>query len=114
MFYYLSGIIHDKKNEAIVIDVGGVGYYIFVTTTTLRDLPPLQEWVKLYTYFYVRDDEVSLYGFLKEDERNLFAEVLGVAGIGPRGALAILGTLSVSDFTYAVLNEDYDVLVRTP
>lgn len=110
----LRGLLAAKHAERVVLDVGGVGYEIAVTPGGLVDLPGVGEEVVLHTHLHVREDQLALFGFPSEDQRDLFRLLLGVSGVGPRMALAILGTMSVDELRRAVATEDADALTMVP
>jgi Holliday junction DNA helicase RuvA len=90
MYSYIKGILRDMDEESIVVETGGIGYHIYTTGQTFRYLPSVGEEVKVYTYLHVREDAMLLFGFLTKDELKIYKLLLGVSGIGPKGALAIL------------------------
>ena len=97
-----------------VIDVNGVGYQVFMPTSTLSGLGRLGKEVFLYTNLVVREDSLSLYGFSAEEELELFQILLGVSGIGPRLGLAILSAMSVERVSMAIASRDTDLLKTIP
>ena len=97
-----------------MIEAGGVGYNIYTTGQTLDYLPSIGEELKLYTYLQVREDAMQLYGFLTKDDLKVFKLLLGVSGIGPKGALAILSVMSTDDLRFAVLGEDAKMIAKAP
>lgn len=110
----LRGVIGMKHGERIVIDVGGVGYEVMVTAQALVDLPTVGEEGVLHTHLHVREDQMALFGFITQEQRDLFRILLGVSGVGPKVALAILGTLSTDELRRAVLAEDAAALTMVP
>ncbi len=110
----LRGLLVAKHAERVVLDVAGVGYEIAVTPRGLIDLPGIGEEAVLHTHLHVREDQLALFGFPGEDQRDLFRLLLGVSGVGPRVALAILGTMSPDELRRAVLTEDADALTMVP
>ncbi|MCX7626605.1 MAG: Holliday junction branch migration protein RuvA [Candidatus Sumerlaeaceae bacterium] len=114
MIEYLRGILRENDGEHIVVDVHGVGYGLDVPASTAAELPPVGEEVALYTHLEVRENDLSLYGFAKPEEREVFAIVVGVSGIGPRTALAVLSCLRIADFAAAVVNSEIEQLTRIP
>ena len=103
-----------KHGERILIDVGGVGYEVMVTAQALVDLPTAGEEGVLHTHLHVREDQMALFGFITQEQRDLFRILLGVSGVGPKVALAILGTLSTDELRRAVLAEDAAALTMVP
>jgi len=96
------------------VDVNGVGYEVNMTATDLSHLPATGEPVLIHTWYLGREDGVQLFGFLQADSRSLFKLLLGIGGIGPRSALAILSGLSRSELEQAVVNQDARMLSRLP
>ena len=94
MYSYIKGILTDMDEESIVVETGGIGYHIYTTGQTFRYLPSVGEEVKVYTYLHVREDAMLLFGFLTKDELKIYKLLLGVSGIGPKGALAILSVMT--------------------
>ena len=93
MISYVKGILAEKAKDRIVVESGMMGIGIFVPMSVLDVLPPLGEEVKIYTHLQVREDDMSLYGFLSRSDLEMFRQLLGVNGIGPKGALGILSAV---------------------
>ncbi len=93
-----------------MIDVRGVGYQVFMPTTSLSKLPESGETAVIHTYLYVREDAMQLYGFASTDEQSLFETLLSVSGIGPKVALAILSCFDVATIKKAIVTEDVDLI----
>jgi Holliday junction DNA helicase RuvA len=110
----IAGTLLEKSPPQILVDVGGVGYEIDVPMSTFYNLPNLGETVTLVTHLVVREDAHLLFGFLGQDERALFRQLLKISGIGARTALAILSGLSVSDLAQAVALQEAGRLVKIP
>lgn len=110
----LKGTLLRKEPPALLVDVGGVGYELEAPMTTFYDLPAAGESVTLYTHQVVREDAHLLYGFVHEDQRRLFRELLKVTGIGPRIAMAVLSGMSAHELALAVAGEDIARLSRVP
>lgn len=110
----LRGQLVDKSGETILLDVGGVGYEVLVAPATLVDLPGVGEDAVVHTHLHVREDVQALYGFTSRQARDLFRLLIGVSGVGPKVAMAILGTMSPDDLRRAVVNEDVDALTMVP
>ena len=94
------------EEEKVIVDVGGVGYGIFMPAQSVGRLPQIHNEVKLHTYLHIKEDAMQLYGFLTRDDLKVFKLVIGVSGIGPKGALNILSNLSADDLRFAVLSND--------
>jgi Holliday junction DNA helicase RuvA len=90
MIALVSGTVAVRRSDHVVIDCGGVGYRLAVSSNTLRQVPAVGSEVLLHTHLVVRDDALALYGFASEDERELFLMLLGVQSVGPKVALAVL------------------------
>lgn len=108
MIHYIKGeLAHITENE-IVIENNGIGYGIEVPLSVLPALPPKNEEVKIYTELYVREDMLKLFGFLTEDDLQIFRMLITVSGIGPKGALAILSLMTPEQLRFAILANDVD------
>ena len=114
MFAYINGKIADKSNSYVVIDAGGVGYKIFMSAKGIEGLKEIGEQQKVYTYYYVREDNISLYGFLSNEELRMFELLLSVSGVGAKSALGILSEITPSSFALAVITNDDSKLVKIP
>ena len=114
MYAYLKGTVADKGLNELVLDVGGVGYLLSVSMTTLQDTPPAGESMKVYTYLAVREDAMELFGFATKEEKEMFLKLMGVSGIGPKLALAILGSMPLRDLSLAIVTGDVNALSRAP
>jgi len=98
----------------VVIDVGGIGYQVFVTQPALKELAHTKERVRLFTHMAVREDAITLFGFLHQSELEMFRILIGVSGIGPQTALNLLSQIGIEEFAMAILNEDEKALTRIP
>lgn len=114
MYSYIKGILTEIAENNIVVENHGIGYEISVPGQVLDYLPSLGEEVKIYTYHYVREDAILLYGFLTKEDVGIFKMLIGVSGIGPKGALAILSVLSTDDLRFAILGDDAKTIARAP
>ncbi len=114
MIASLTGRLRRKATDHLVIDVTGVGYQVQTPLSTYYHLPDAGEEVTLQIYTHVREDALSLYGFLSEKEKDIFLLLLGVSGIGPKLALAVLSSLSVEDISYAIESADDSKLCTIP
>jgi Holliday junction DNA helicase RuvA len=114
MFNYIRGILIQKTKNAVIVENQGIGYFLTVPATTLAQLINVGEEVKLFTYLAVREDDLSLYGFSSAEDLAVFELLLSVSGVGPKAALAVLSTLSTSDFYLAVMHENVRMLTRVP
>ena len=114
MYAYRKGELAEIKSDHIVIETGGIGYQIYIPGQTFSYLPPIGEQLKVYTYLYLREDAMILYGFLTKDDLELFKLLISVSGIGPKGGLAILSTLNADELRFAVLSGDAKSIARSP
>jgi Holliday junction DNA helicase RuvA len=96
----------------VVIDVGGIGYQVYVTQPALQVLAHTTEPVRLFTYMAVREDAITLFGFMHQSELEMFRILLGVSGIGPQTSLNLLSQIGIEEFVMAILNEDEKALTR--
>ncbi len=110
----LTGRVDQVSLNAVIVDVGGVGYEVTVGARTLTSLPPVGEIVSLAIDTYVREDEIRLYGFATEHDRAWFRALQTVQGVGAKVALAVLGTLSTTDLANAVALQDKALVARAP
>ena len=113
MFYYLNGVVAEMEANLAVIDCGGVGYACATTNYTLSQRKK-GERAKLYTYMNVREDAVDLFGFSSQSELHSFKLLLGVSGVGPKAALAILSTNTPANLAMAVVMGDEKALTAAP
>lgn len=114
MIAFVSGILEMKLNGYIVIDVGGLGYKVFMSESAIEVVGELGEKVKVYTHHHVREDDISLYGFLTMEELNMFELLISVSGVGAKSALSILANIEPSSFALAVISNDTSKLVKIP
>ncbi len=114
MIDYVSGSLATKKPTQAVIDVGGIGYRILIPTSTYEGLPEPGEDAVLLTHHHVREDAVTLFGFISAEERRVFELMLGVSGIGPKLALAALSALRPSEIKQRIVDRDVAMLTRIP
>ncbi len=110
----LRGLLAAKHADRVIIDVGGIGHEVAVTPRALVALPGVGEEAVLHTHLHVREDQLALFGFTTEDGRDVFRLLLGLSGIGPKVALAILGTLQPEELRRVVATEDADALTVVP
>ncbi len=108
MFDYISGTLTEKTDSYAVIDVGGVGYRVYSTLSSLSEIGEAGSFVKLYTYLNIKtaSDIVTMYGFTTKEERKTFEMILGVSGVGAKTAAALLSNVSASKFALCVVTGD--------
>lgn len=114
MFAFVKGRIDFVSEDNVVIDTGGIGYNVKISSGTLAALPGIGEEVKLYTYTCVREDLFSLFGFLSRDDLEIFKKLITVNGIGPKGGLAILSVMSADNLRFAILSGDAASIAKAP
>lgn len=114
MYAYFKGIIAQKEENELILEVNRIGYRIFMSGSMLDALPGVGNEVTIHTYTYVKEDALQLYGFLSRDDLALFKMLITVSGIGPKGGLAVLSTLSADDLRFAILSEDAKAIAKAP
>lgn len=114
MYAFVKGRIDSVTEENVVLDTGGIGYNIKISSGTLAALPGIGEEVKLYTYTSVREDALCLFGFLSRDDLEIFKKLITVNGIGPKGGLAILSVMSADNLRFAILSGDAAAIAKAP
>ena len=106
MIAYISGALVSAGENYIVIDNHGMGYRFFVSGKFLEHIPAYGTQIKIYTHMYIREDELTLYGFHSEEELSVFRILIGISGVGPKVAMAILTALTIQELQLAVISED--------
>ena len=114
MFAYIKGSLEEKSSDYVVIDVGGIGYKIFMSSSAIAIMPECDNIVKVHTYYHVREDNISLYGFNTKEELKLFELLISVSGIGSKTAISMLSNITPSSFALAVITEDVKKLTELP
>ncbi|HIQ74986.1 MAG TPA: Holliday junction branch migration protein RuvA [Candidatus Cottocaccamicrobium excrementipullorum] len=114
MISFIRGPLAAVEEDGIVVEAGGVGFEIRVPASVLDRLPALGQEIKIYTYFQVREDGMSLYGFQTVQDRQIFRQLLGVNGIGPKGALGILSALKPDELRMAIVSGDAKAIAKAP
>lgn len=114
MIASIQGIVQSIGEAEITIEVGGVGLQVHVPGSVLADVPQIGRQIFLHTYLVVREDVLALYGFSDVEQREIFTMLLGVSGVGPRLALAVLSNLSLDMLQSAIVGDQPDVLVQVP
>lgn len=112
MYAYIKGKIVEKSNNYVVIENNGIGYRIFMTLTSIDKISEDLEEIKIYTYYQVREDNISLYGFLQKEELRMFELLLSVSGVGAKSAIAMLSSILPSDFAMAIIQNDTSKLTK--
>ncbi len=114
MIATLHGELRARGNDTVIVEVGGVGFQLRVSSSTRDELGELGETVRLFTRLLVREDALTLYGFATLEEAELFDLLLTVSGIGPKMALSLLSSTSAETLRMAIAGEDVDMLTRVP
>lgn len=111
MFAYIKGTVEQIHEDYIVVEKGDIGFKIMTSSNVTSKLS-YGEKTTIHTYMNVREDDISLFGFLSTDELNVFKLLIGVSGIGPKGALAVMSALTVDEIRMAVLSEDHKAIAK--
>ena len=114
MLAYIKGSLEIKNNDYIVIDVGGLGYKVNMSKKALESVGNIGDKVKVYTYYRVREDDISIFGFNTNEELRMFELLLTVSGVGAKVALTILSNIEITEFALAVITEDVSKIVKIP
>ena len=114
MLAFVKGRLIETGADYVVLDNQGIGYLIYTPLSVLENLPPIGQDIKIYTYMYVREDQLTLYGFLTRDDLEIFKLLIGVSGIGPKGALGLLSRISPNEFRFAVMSGDAKTIAKAP
>ena len=114
MLAYIKGTLEAKMKGFVVVDVGGLGYKIYMSDTAMDKLGNLGDKVKVHTYYQVREDDISIFGFNTSEELIMFELMISVSGIGAKTALAMLAVIEPSKFALAVISEDVTTLTQIP
>ena len=114
MYAHFRGILTEKGPDCLVIDCGGVGYCLTVSTATLSLAPAIGEEFQCEAFLLVREDAMELYGFYSREEKSMFMKLKGVTGVGAKSALSILSTLSVKALSLALVTGDASAIAKAP
>jgi Holliday junction DNA helicase RuvA len=114
MIATLEGILEYRGHDSVIINVGGIGFRVYVSSSTSSQLGAVKGRVSLYTHLHVREDSISLYGFASSEELTLFKSLISVTGIGAKLALTVLSALNPEQLVMAIASGDVDLLSRTP
>lgn len=112
MYAYIKGKIVEKSNNYVIIENNGIGYRIFMSVTAIDKIQEENEDIKIYTYYQVREDNISLYGFLQKEELRMFELLLSVSGVGAKSAIAMLSSILPSEFAMAIIQNDTSKLTK--
>lgn len=114
MFAYIKGSLEMKLNDSVVVEAGGVGYKIYMAQNAIEKSGNIGDIVKIHTHYHVREDNISLYGFLTAEELRMFELLISVSGIGAKSALTILANIEPHNFAIAIITNDEARLVKIP
>lgn len=114
MISYVKGLLTAIEGDVIVVEAGMIGLAVHVPLSLLDRLPGIGKEVQIYTYFQVREDAMTLYGFLSRQDRDMFRQLIGVSGIGPKAALGILSAMTPEDLRIAILSGDAKAIAKAP
>jgi len=114
MIAILEGILGYRGADSVIVNAGGIGFRVYVPGSTLSQLGAIDDKVSLYTHLHLREDNVSLYGFVSEEELALFKNLISVSGIGPKAALALLSALNPEQLVIAITSGSIDLISQVP
>lgn len=114
MIAYVKGILENKSNDYVIVDVSGVGYKVYMSEASIDKLGNMGDAVKIHTYYRVREDDISLFGFNTAEELRMFELLISVSGVGAKTALVMLSCVTPSEFAIAVISNDISKLTKIP
>lgn len=114
MFAYIKGKLEEKLSHYVVVETMGIGYKIFMSETAISQIGEIGDNVKIHTHYHVREDDISLYGFLSNDELKMFELLLSVSGIGAKSAITMLSNITPSEFAMSIITNDISKLTKVP
>lgn len=114
MITYLRGQVVSVSEKRLVLDVNHVGFQVGISARDAANMPPEGEEVRIFTYMSVREDAISLFGFLNEEDLEIYKLLIGAPGIGPKGGLGILSAFSAPQIKLAVISDDAQTLTKAP
>lgn len=114
MIAFVRGKVVDITESTVIVEAGNIGYEIYMPGNILGQSIRMGEEVKIHTYFHVREDVMQLFGFLVKDDLEMFKLLLGVNGIGPKGALGVLSGITADELRFAVLSDDVKTISKAP
>ena len=114
MISFLKGNLESKNIDYIIIEVGGIGYKVYMSSNSINKLGEVGSTIKVHTYMRVREDDISLYGFCSNEELRMFEQLISVSGVGAKSAISILSNISPSSFALAIITGDINTLKKLP
>lgn len=112
MLAYIKGILEEVNEDTVVLECQGMGYVVYISQIDRNQLPAVGQSVKLHVHMSIREDDVSLFGFLRKDALQMFRMLISVSGIGPKAGLALLSVLTVSELQMAIVSGDVKSLTK--
>ena len=114
MISFIKGYVAETTENSVILETDSIGYEIFMTGTAIEETSRMQDKIKIYTYFHVREDTMQLHGFLSRDDLEMFRLLLNVNGIGPKAAMGVLAAITADELRFAVLSDDVKTISRAP
>ncbi len=114
MFEFIKGTLEDVTMDSIVVENQGIAYMIYTSGQLLDRLPKTGSKVKIYLHMNVKEDDITLYGFLTKEERRIYRRLISVSGVGPKAALGILSVHTTNDIIWSIIGEDIKTLTKAP
>lgn len=114
MISFIKGTIAEIETDRLIVECNNMGYTVFVPNSVIEYATRNGMAIQLYTYLSIKEDSISLFGFLEKEELNLFKQMISVSGIGPKGAIGILSALSVENLKIAIMSEDAKAIAKAP
>ena len=114
MYAYIKGTLEVKSTTYVVIDNSGIGYKIYMSSKSIGCIGNIGDTVKVHTHYHVREDDISLYGFISEEELRMFEILINVSGVGVKSALTMLSDITPASFAMAVITDDVERLTKVP
>ena len=114
MLAYIKGELVTKARGYVVIDVGGLGYKVFMSEIAMENIGKIGDIVKVHTYYRVMEDDISIFGFNTPEELRLFELLISVSGVGAKTAINMLGVIEPSDFAISIISNDINTLKKLP
>ena len=114
MISFIKGYVAETTENSVILETDSIGYEIFMTGPAIEETSRMQDKIKIYTYFHVREDVMQLYGFLSRDDLEMFRLLLNVNGIGPKAAMGVLAAITADELRFAVLSDDVKTISRAP
>lgn len=111
---FIYGVLEDIEQDHVIVEAGGIGYQIYISSSALQSLPSKGDTLKIYTHMIVREDGIGLYGFIIKEELHMFQKLISISGIGPKGALGILSVMKPIELSMAIITEDIQSLSKAP